>query len=164
MVRLQVAQWRSCKMIKLILTAAMSAMLVLALPQSGAQAQATGQQDSKDKKAADKKAAADAKAKKKAEAAEAKAKKKAAAAEAKAKKKEEATKTKADKAAEKKAKAAERKEKKAKASEARKAMLTRQKQCAGEWKDAKAAGKVDRLQTWPKFWSDCDKRLKAKAA
>ncbi|HEY6023885.1 MAG TPA: hypothetical protein VIV34_06865 [Pseudolabrys sp.] len=39
----------------------------------------------------------------------------------------------------------------------------RQKKCAVEWKEAKAAGKVEKGTTWPKFWSDCNKRLKAAA-
>ena len=36
----------------------------------------------------------------------------------------------------------------------------RQKQCGAEWKDAKAAGKIQKGQTWPKFYSACNKRLK----
>jgi hypothetical protein len=39
----------------------------------------------------------------------------------------------------------------------------RQKKCAAEWKEAKAAGKTEKGATWPKFWSDCNKRLKAAA-
>lgn len=41
------------------------------------------------------------------------------------------------------------------------AMRDRQKACSAEWKTVKgteaAAGK-----TWPKFWSECNKRLKEK--
>jgi hypothetical protein len=37
----------------------------------------------------------------------------------------------------------------------------RQKQCGIEWKEAKAAGKT-KGTTWPKFWSACNTRLKAK--
>jgi hypothetical protein len=37
----------------------------------------------------------------------------------------------------------------------------RQKKCGAEWKEAKAAGKVDKGMTWPKYWSACNKRLKA---
>jgi hypothetical protein len=37
----------------------------------------------------------------------------------------------------------------------------RQKKCAGEWKEAKAASKVEKGTTWPKFWSACNKRLKS---
>lgn len=40
------------------------------------------------------------------------------------------------------------------------AMRERQKKCGAEWKEAKAAGKVEKGQTWPKFWSACNKRLK----
>jgi hypothetical protein len=36
----------------------------------------------------------------------------------------------------------------------------RQKKCAVEWKEAKAANKVEGT-TWPKFWSACNKRLKS---
>jgi hypothetical protein len=39
----------------------------------------------------------------------------------------------------------------------------RQKKCAAEWKDAKAGGKVEKDATWPKYWSACNKRLKAAA-
>jgi hypothetical protein len=35
----------------------------------------------------------------------------------------------------------------------------RQKKCATEWKTAKASGKTEG-QTWPKFWSACNTRLK----
>ena len=37
----------------------------------------------------------------------------------------------------------------------------RQKKCGAEWKAAKAAGKVEKGETWPKYWSACNKRLKA---
>ena len=37
----------------------------------------------------------------------------------------------------------------------------RQKKCATEWKEAKASGKVETEMKWPKFWSACNKRLKA---
>ncbi len=36
----------------------------------------------------------------------------------------------------------------------------RQKKCGAEWKEAKAAGKVEKTMTWPKYWSACNKRLK----
>jgi hypothetical protein len=39
----------------------------------------------------------------------------------------------------------------------------RQTKCAAEWKETKAAGKTEKEATWPKFWSDCNKRLKAAA-
>jgi hypothetical protein len=35
----------------------------------------------------------------------------------------------------------------------------RRKKCSAEWKEAKAAGKTAG-QKWPKFYSDCNKRLK----
>jgi hypothetical protein len=38
----------------------------------------------------------------------------------------------------------------------------RMKQCGAEWQEAKKAGKVQKGQTWPKYWSDCNKRLKTK--
>jgi hypothetical protein len=70
-------------------------------------------------------------------------------------------------AEERKAKRAEAKkqraEKKAKASAARAAVRERQKQCGAEWREAKKAGKLEKNQTWPKFWSACNARLKAKA-
>lgn len=37
----------------------------------------------------------------------------------------------------------------------------RQKKCGAEWKEAKAAGKVQKGMKWPQFWSACNKRLKA---
>jgi hypothetical protein len=40
-------------------------------------------------------------------------------------------------------------------------MRERQKKCGAEWKEAKAAGKVEKGVTWPKYWSACNKRLKA---
>ena len=41
------------------------------------------------------------------------------------------------------------------------AMRERQKKCGAEWKEAKAAGKVEKGMKWPKYWSACNKRLKA---
>jgi len=35
----------------------------------------------------------------------------------------------------------------------------RRKKCSAEWKEMKATGKTSALK-WPKFWSDCNKRLK----
>jgi len=68
-----------------------------------------------------------------------------------------------------KAKAAEEKkaaktEKKAKKRADRTAAQARQKQCGTEWKAARAAGKVEKYMTWPKYYSECNKRLKEKAA
>ena len=40
------------------------------------------------------------------------------------------------------------------------AIRERQKNCGAEWKEAKAAGKVEKGTTWPKYWSACNKRLK----
>lgn len=37
----------------------------------------------------------------------------------------------------------------------------RQKKCGAEWKEAKAAGKIEKRLTWPKYWSACNKRLKS---
>ena len=37
----------------------------------------------------------------------------------------------------------------------------RQKKCAAEWHEAKDAKKIPEGMTWPKFWSACNKRLKA---
>jgi hypothetical protein len=39
----------------------------------------------------------------------------------------------------------------------------RRKKCSAEWKEAKAAGKTSNWK-WPKFWSDCNTRLKTKGA
>ncbi len=41
------------------------------------------------------------------------------------------------------------------------AMRERQKKCGAEWKEAKAAGKIEKGTTWPKYWSACNKRLKS---
>jgi hypothetical protein len=41
------------------------------------------------------------------------------------------------------------------------AMRERQKKCGAEWKADKAAGKIEKGQTWPKYWSACNKRLKS---
>ena len=41
------------------------------------------------------------------------------------------------------------------------AMRERQKKCGAEWKEAKAAGKIEKGQKWPQFWSACNKRQKA---
>ena len=73
-----------------------------------------------------------------------------------------------NKSEERKAKRAEARklkaEKKATASAGRRAMHERQKQCGAEWKEARAAGKVEKTMTWSKYWSACNTRLKAKAA
>ena len=38
----------------------------------------------------------------------------------------------------------------------------RMAKCSAEWKEMKAAGKTSGLK-WPKFWSDCNKRLKGQS-
>jgi hypothetical protein len=43
------------------------------------------------------------------------------------------------------------------------AFRERQKKCAAEWHEAKANNKIPAGMTWPKFWSACNKRLKAQA-
>lgn len=77
--------------------------------------------------------------------------------------KSDAAKTSAD---EKKAKRAEARkakaDKRATNSAGRRAMRDRQKQCGAEWKEARAAGKVEKGVTWPKYWSACNTRLKEK--
>ena len=40
----------------------------------------------------------------------------------------------------------------------------RQRQCGQEWREAKKAGKIEKGQTWPKYWSACNSRLKGKSA
>lgn len=40
------------------------------------------------------------------------------------------------------------------------AFRDRQKKCGAEWRDLKAKGKVPQGMTWPKYWSECNKRLK----
>jgi hypothetical protein len=40
----------------------------------------------------------------------------------------------------------------------------RQKKCSIEWKETKAAGKLEPGATWPKFWSACNTRLKGAKA
>ena len=43
------------------------------------------------------------------------------------------------------------------------AMHERQVKCGAEWKAAKAAGKIEKAMTWPKYWSACNTRLKAQS-
>jgi hypothetical protein len=45
-------------------------------------------------------------------------------------------------------------------SAGQKAMRERERKCGAEWKQAKAAGKIEKGMTWPKYWSACNKRLK----
>jgi K+-sensing histidine kinase KdpD len=42
----------------------------------------------------------------------------------------------------------------------RAAMIARERACGKEWREAKAAGKIEKGQTWPKYWSECNKRMK----
>ena len=46
-------------------------------------------------------------------------------------------------------------------SAGRAAMVTRERACGVKWKAAKAAGTLPAGQTWPQFWSACNKELKA---
>lgn len=46
-------------------------------------------------------------------------------------------------------------------SSAMTALHQRQEACGAEWGAAKAAGKIPAGQTWPKYWSACNTRLKA---
>src|SRR5215475_3449780 len=43
----------------------------------------------------------------------------------------------------------------------RQAAYARQRACGADWKADKAAGKVPAGMTWPKYWSECNKRKKA---
>jgi len=36
----------------------------------------------------------------------------------------------------------------------------RMSKCSAEWKEAKAGGKLAKDAKWPKFWSECNMRLK----
>ena len=48
-----------------------------------------------------------------------------------------------------------------KPKDGRQAEYARERACAADWKADKAAGKVPAGMTWPKYWSECDKRKKA---
>jgi hypothetical protein len=41
------------------------------------------------------------------------------------------------------------------------AMTTRERSCASEWNANRALGLIPAGQTWPQYWSECDKRKKA---
>lgn len=45
-------------------------------------------------------------------------------------------------------------------SAAQTAMYARERQCGAQWKVDKAANKVSAGQTWPQYWSACNKHLK----
>ena len=70
---------------------------------------------------------------------------------------------KADKADKGKATKATKK-KKRELTAGQKSARERQRQCGQEWREAKKAGKIEKGQTWPKFWSACNTRLKGKSA
>jgi hypothetical protein len=44
------------------------------------------------------------------------------------------------------------------------AVRERAKKCGAEWREAKAAGKIEKGQKWPAYWSACNKRLKSAGA
>ena len=43
---------------------------------------------------------------------------------------------------------------------AQSAARERMTKCSAEWKEAKAGGKLAKDAKWPKFWSECNTRLK----
>ena len=56
------------------------------------------------------------------------------------------------------------KKKKRELTAGQKSARERQRQCGQEWREAKKSGKIEKGQTWPKFWSACNTRLKGKSA
>ena len=44
------------------------------------------------------------------------------------------------------------------------ATLERQRKCSAEWNSARSAGTLDKGMKWPKFWSQCNARLKGNSA
>jgi|SRR5689334_24452225 hypothetical protein len=48
-----------------------------------------------------------------------------------------------------------------KPADGRQAEYARERACGVDWKADKAAGKVPAGMTWPKYWSECNKRKKA---
>jgi hypothetical protein len=48
-----------------------------------------------------------------------------------------------------------------KPTDGRQAEYARERACGADWKADKAAGKIPAGMTWPKYWSDCNKRKKA---
>ena len=56
------------------------------------------------------------------------------------------------------------KKKKRELTAGQKSARERQRQCGQEWREAKKAGKIEKGQTWPKYWSACNTRLKGKSA
>jgi hypothetical protein len=49
----------------------------------------------------------------------------------------------------------------AKPTGGRAAEVARERACGKDWKAEKVAGKIPQGMTWPKYWSECDKRKKA---
>lgn len=49
-----------------------------------------------------------------------------------------------------------------KAKDGRQSMYARERACGAEWRTQKAEGKTPAGMTWPKYWSECNTRLKAK--
>jgi hypothetical protein len=45
-------------------------------------------------------------------------------------------------------------------SPAQAAMYARERQCGAQYRAEKAAGKIPAGQTWPQYWSACNKRMK----
>jgi hypothetical protein len=39
-------------------------------------------------------------------------------------------------------------------------MYARERQCGAQYRAEKAAGKLPAGQTWPQYWSACNKRMK----
>jgi predicted RNA-binding Zn ribbon-like protein len=56
------------------------------------------------------------------------------------------------------------KKKKRELTAGQKSARERQRQCGQEWREAKKAGKIEKGQTWPKYWSACNTRLKGKSS
>ena len=52
----------------------------------------------------------------------------------------------------------------AKEKTGRATMIARLRTCAEQWREAKAAGLNEKGQSWPKYWSACNKRLKEQSA
>ena len=48
-----------------------------------------------------------------------------------------------------------------KPTDGRQAEYARERACAADWKADKAANRIPVGMTWPKYWSECDKRKKA---
>jgi hypothetical protein len=48
-----------------------------------------------------------------------------------------------------------------KRTDGRQAEYARERACGADWKADKAANKVPAGMTWPKYWSECNKRKKA---